>query len=338
MSRFLRWLFATALLCLTLSSPAIAQEWTVAAEPVVLEDAPPLVPEDWERVSAVYLEVYGSSDSLPVLLELSRHGSRSLPALAELLGVAIGRTVHVVVAPTQQAFFDLQPGSAPEWADGTAYPSLGHIFLRRPGIRGPQRPLQVVFDHELVHVLLGRAFAPQHPPRWLQEGVAQVFAGEYGPDTTREIARGAAGPGLYTLEQLTLGFPSDPRSAQLAYAQSADFVSWMRAEYGDEALREVVHQMRGGADVRGAIRAATGVFLEDVDALWRGRVERGSSDLWLSVFSTGDIWWAMAALFAAVGLLIARWRIRRRMAAMARQERMRDALLRALWHRDDPLG
>jgi hypothetical protein len=338
LSRFLPWLFAAMLLCLAFSSPALAQEWTVSEEPVVLEDAPPLVPEGWEQVSAVYLEVYGTSDSLPVLLELSRHGSRSLPDLARMLGVAIGRTVHVVVAPTQKAFFDLQPGDAPEWADGTAYPALGHIFLRRPGIRGPQRPLQVVFDHELVHILLGRAFAPQRPPRWLQEGVAQVFAGEYGPETTREIARGAAGPGLYTLEQLTLGFPSDPRGAQLAYAQSADFISWMRVEYGDDALRVVVDRMRRGADVRGAIRAATGEFLEDVDASWRGRVERGSSDLWLSVFSTGDIWWALAALFAAVGLLIARWRIRRRMAAMARQERMRDQLLQALWRRDDPFG
>jgi len=336
--RFVRWLLATALLCLLLASPARAQEWTVAPEAVVLEDAPPAVPADWERVSAVYLEVYGAPDSLPVLLDLSRHGSRSLPALADLLGVAIGRTVHVVVAPTQEAFFDLQPGNAPEWADGTAYPSLGHIYLRRPAIRGPQRPLHVVFDHELVHILLGRAFAPQHPPAWLQEGIAQVFAGEYGPDTTREIARGAAGPGLFTLEQLTLGFPSDPRAAQLAYAQSADFIAWMRVEYGDEALRVVVAEMRGGADVRGAIRVATGSFLEEVDSAWRGRVERGRSDLWLSVFSSGDIWWAIAALLAGIGLLAARWRIRRRMARMARQERIRDALLRALWHREDPFG
>jgi hypothetical protein len=78
-------------------------------------------------------------------------------------------------------------GPSPEWADATAWPELGAIFLRSPDIRvGGDEPLEQVLDHELVHVLLGRAFGDEQPPIWLQEGVAQVLAKQLGP---RRVAR-----------------------------------------------------------------------------------------------------------------------------------------------------
>jgi len=321
------------------AAPARAQSWTATPrDAVVLRERPPAVPEGWERVSATYLEVYGEPDTMPVLLELSRHGSKSLPILAQKLGVAIGGTIHVVVAPTQKQFFALQPGRAPEWADGTAYPALGQIFLRRPAIRGPQRPLTNVLDHELVHILLGRAFAPQVPPRWLQEGFAQVFSGEYGPDTTREIARGAAGGGLFSLEALTSGFPDDPHRAQLAYAESADFVSWLEQQYGPEALRTVVARTRQGEDVHAALYDATGLFLDDLDKAWSTRLARGNSSFWMAAFTDGSVFWMLAAIFAAVGLVLARRRSRRRFEELKEAERRRDALMRALWRGDGPVG
>ncbi len=337
--RSVLWLPLAALFAWLLwASPAAwAQEFSAAKEHVVLADAPPRVPEGWDRVSATYLEVYGAPDSGAVLMDLSRHGSKSLPRLAAELGVAIGRSVHVVVAPTQESFFALQPGKAPEWADGTAYPSLGQIFLRRPLIRGASRPLPIVLDHELVHILLGRAFAPQVPPRWLQEGVAQVYAGEYGPETTQEIARNTSGRGLYTLEELTVGFPSDPRRAGLAYAQSADFVAWLRDAYGDDALRTVIADMRAGADVRGALRRGTGEFFEDLDAAWRARLPRPSSGYW-ALLQSGELFWGLTGAFAMVGLVLARRRIRHRVVRLREQERLRDALLRALWRGRGPLG
>jgi len=308
------------------------------AADVVLEDAPPRVPEGWEKVTATYLDVWGTPDSLPVRLALSRHGSESLPRIGEDLGVAIGRTVHVVLAPTERAFFEMQPGGAPEWADGTAYPSLGQVFLKEPVIRGTARPLEQVLDHELVHVLLGRAFAPQTPPRWLQEGVAVVYSGEHGPDAARVIAKGAAAGGLLSLDELTAGFPSDPGRAQLAYAQSGDFVAYLRAEYGDDAVREVVAAMRGGADVRAALRKATGLYLEDLDRQWRLPLERSGSAFWLSSALSQEVWWFGAASLAAVGLVMARARIRRRLDRLRREEAIRDELLGALWRDGGGIG
>lgn len=334
-----RTLLAALVALLFALAPAHAQSIRATTEDeVVLRAEPPSVPADWELVSSLYLHVYGDADTLPVLLELSRHGSASLPRLSKTLGLPIGGTVHVVIAPSQKSFFALQPGNAPEWADGTAYPGLGQIYLRRPGIRGPGRPLTTVFDHELVHVILGRAFAPAHPPRWLQEGVAQLYAGEIGPRTTQTLASAAAGTGLMSLEALTKGFPDDPIRAELAYAQSADLVAFLQAEYGEDSLRIIVAEMRGGADVRYAFRAATGLFLEDLDKQWRDRLEGSGSDLWFSALSSGDAWWFLAAVIAAVGLLVARFRIRRRMKRLASQEAMRDDLLRALWRGDDSPG
>jgi hypothetical protein len=85
------------------------------------------------------------------------------------------------VVASDADFRALQPGQPPTWADATAYPAAGPICLRAPALRsGTDTRLEQVLDHELVHVLLGRAFAPAQPPTWLQEGIARVFAGEVG--------------------------------------------------------------------------------------------------------------------------------------------------------------
>src|SRR5690606_24960154 len=122
------------------------------------------------------------------------------PELADELGVPIGDTIHVYVTPSTQAFRELQPGSPPTWADATAYPGRGVVYLRAPEARGGAAdPIEQVLEHELTHILVGRAFLPNHPPSWLQEGVAQVVSGEHEPGLSRELLRAGATGRLFSL-------------------------------------------------------------------------------------------------------------------------------------------
>ena len=55
--------------------------------------------------------------------------------LAKRLGVPMGRPVDVYLAPDEATFRSLQPGTIPDWADGTAWPTRGLVYLRSPRIR-----------------------------------------------------------------------------------------------------------------------------------------------------------------------------------------------------------
>lgn len=297
--------------------------------PVQMMDAPP-VPDGFSTVHGPYVMVHGHPGVDALLLELSRHANTSIVELGERLGVPVGGTVHVFVASTTQEFRALQGGRVPEWADGTAWPEQGAIYLRQPRARGPgARPLTTVLDHELVHVLLGRAFAPERPPRWLQEGMAQVYAGEHDPTVIPRLARGMATGGLLSLQQITHAFPKDAHGADLAYAQSADFVSWLDYTYGEQATRHIVQDLAAGATVDSAVRRATGLYLEDADQAWRANFNQGVP-FWIVALGDMQVWWGGAAVGAVVALLLAYRRRQQRMRDYAEEEARRDAALAAL--------
>ncbi|MCB9689573.1 MAG: hypothetical protein H6738_20670 [Alphaproteobacteria bacterium] len=318
-------LLLSALVSPFLATPAAAQEWS-AAEPIAEPTDLPPVPEGWTTVNGTFLRVHGPENELPLLLRLARHGSERLPELAETLQVPIGTTIHVYVAPTDAMFRRMQPGRAPSWADATTWPGIGAVFLRAPSARGGQsEPLEQVFDHELVHVLVGRAFAPNVPPTWLQEGIAQLLANEVGPEIGQTLVQGSAG-GLVDLSELDHGFPADPGRARLAYAESADFVAYVVEHHGDRALPELLRASAGGAGIREATYRATGQLFDNVEADWRSHLPSGPM-LQLASLASGEWMWGFGAL-ALIGAGVRRRReFHRRVAEMEAEEQLLDSMI-----------
>ena len=201
----------------------------------------PEPPTDWVSERGPFAIVHAEEDDRQVARRLSRHATEAVPRLAAALGVPAGRTMHVYVAPDEETFNSMQPGRVPDWADGTAWPLRGLIYLHTPSERiGTDEPLEQVLDHEIVHVLLGQAFAPRRVPTWLQEGLAQHAARQHTSRHTEAIASGMLGDNLLSLESLSRRFPADPIRARLAYAQSADLVAYIDNEYGDRFKPVVV--------------------------------------------------------------------------------------------------
>ncbi|MBT3221806.1 MAG: hypothetical protein HN348_22235 [Proteobacteria bacterium] len=325
----MRWLCHLGLaLLLFFAPPAIAQPtWGEAPAETLLAHEPRSPPSHFETVKSPFLRVHGAPRDDATLLALAQHGSASMVRLANELRVPIGRTVDVYLAESDEQFARMQPGKAPMWADGTAYAALGAVYLRTPRIRGGQpTPLEVVLDHELIHILLGRAFLPQRVPSWLQEGFAQVYSGEFSPETTRRLAEGMLGGGLIRLDALTRGFPDNPLRARMAYAQSADLISWMRAEHGEEAMQELVEEMARGVEVRVAIRRATGTGLDELDEEWRARLTKGVP---LSLWALFDenVLFGLCGLALIVGGLMRRRQFRRRLVEMEEEEQLLDSLV-----------
>ncbi len=285
----------------------------------------PEPPKDWVSERGPFAIVHAEEDDRQVARRLSRHATEAVPRLAAALGVPAGRTMHVYVAPDEETFNAMQPGRVPDWADGTAWPLRGLIYLHTPRERiGTDEPLEQVLDHEIVHVLLGQAFAPRRVPTWLQEGLAQHAARQHTSRHTEAIASGMLGDNLLSLESLSRRFPADPIRARLAYAQSADLVAYIENEHGDEAIRTLVRELATGSAFGAAVRKATGRSALDLDREWRARLK--TSPMWLSPLVSDTALFTFAALFFVVGGLRLRRRNRETLARWAREEAIQDAL------------
>lgn len=328
---------AVLLIAMSLGAPASAQEMRAAGPSAALVwEAPPPLPADYLSLPGLYADLRYHPADEAVALHLAEHAARRLPELAQALGVGAGRTVTITLARDEAAFRSLQPGHPPEWADGTAWPQRGLIFLRSPRARdGTARPLTQVLDHELVHVLLGQAFGPRPVPRWLQEGLAQWMAGEYQPETVHTLNRGQALGALLTLEALSGAFPESPARAQLAYAQSADLIAFVHQEHGEAALRGLVAELSRGAPVNAAFRLATGEAADELDRRWRARLQ--STDYGLAGLVADGTWWMVPPSLALVwGAWSARRRNQARLDRWAREEALQDAVERVLREPERP--
>ncbi|HND29135.1 MAG TPA: peptidase MA family metallohydrolase [Myxococcota bacterium] len=259
----------------------------------------------WWREDGLYVQVFSTAEDRPTAVRLARTANEQLPRLSERLGLPIRGNTRIYLASTQKDFLSIQPGRPPDWADGTAWPSMGLVFLRSPSIRsGTAAPLEQVLVHELVHILVGQAFGKVDPPHWLQEGLASYIAGEASPERTAALMAHLPST-LLRFKDLEEGFPSDPITAQLAYAQSGDLIAWLANRYGDASLGELVRRTAAGDPMPVALRAISGGSPIALEEEWRERW----SDPWLRVPEA----LAAGAVVTFVGLgVTAYFRIRRR--------------------------
>ncbi|MSQ01524.1 MAG: hypothetical protein EXR71_06480 [Myxococcales bacterium] len=318
----LAWLLGGA--GLATAAPNPGPRWEQAPE----VDRPdiPEPPGGWTTELGLHADVHGTWPDRATLVRLANHAATSIPALAKRLGVLPGPTTQVYVVPSEEAFRTLQPGSTPEWADGTAWPRWSLIFLKSPSIRdGTATSLSTVLDHELVHVLLGQAFGRRPVPRWLQEGMAQFYAGEATWERRIALASNEYGLEPLPLATITTGFPRDAAWAHLAYAQSADFIAWVAGRAGEDGLRTLVRELVAGRSTDDALRAAVGLSVDEADAIWRARLP--ISQDWYRWVTNGSLWWGTAAGFLA----LAAWQRKRRAAVkLARWEAEEVARVEAL--------
>ena len=295
--------------------------------------------ENWRRTSSVAADVFYAYKDRETAQALLVHANKRIPEIAKNLGVGAGEAMQIYIAPSQKVFSQVQPGSPPEWADGVAYPKEGLIFLRSPDIRdGRNDPLTQVLDHEIVHILLGRAFGLRPVPRWLQEGVAQLEAGEYRKETLDLLSQGLLGQSLMSIPDLARGFPLSGSRARLAYAQSADFTAFLRQRYGHGIVAQLIDLMSSGRSFENSIRIATGKGSADLDTAWRG--EKEASFLWMTPLFSDTVFMSFGGFLLLYGFIRLRFRRRAQAQTQDNEEEIHDALAFELsgWDPYEPIA
>jgi hypothetical protein len=231
--------------------------------------------------------------------ELVRDSLRIRERVIADIGVDFAEKTEIRLSPTIEAFREAQPGGTwiPLWAVGVAYPEQNVIVLLSPrAIKGSRMNVVEVFAHEFSHVALCRALTGVKVPVWLNEGLAIYEAREWTFSRISVLTRASLTERLIPLPVLTLSFPAEEEPAELAYAESFMFISFLINKVGREAFHRLIRDYTRYGDLAGALRRGTGMNLADLEERWLVYLKLRVS--WIPIItSVSALWFAVALIF-----------------------------------------
>ena len=161
--------------------------------------------------------------------ELIRDSLRIRERVIADIGVDFAEKTEIRLSPTIEAFREAQPGGKwiPLWAAGVAYPEQNVIVLLSPrAIKGSRMNVIEVFAHEFSHVALGRALTGVRGPGPAERGARHLRGA--GVDLFPNLRPDEGLPhGPVDPPAGTLSFPAEEEPAELAYAESFMFISFL---------------------------------------------------------------------------------------------------------------
>lgn len=307
--------------------------------PKLPQSLPPgYVMEAKGRVRWIYPE-----SAQDTVAELQEQTPTHFATLSAALGQEIASDLDIRVAIDPNDMRKLVDGRAlPDYATGVAFPAQGLILLSLTAPESFQRPaMDALLMHELAHVALFRAVGSHGVPRWFTEGVAIHFAKERSIARIRTLWGAALAGQLLPADDLSMAFPADHHSVDVAYAQSADLVRYMVEGKDDRRrFRDLVAAMQEGQSFPEAVSTSYHVSLGYLEREWRSQVTRRFGP-WPTALAGITGIWALGALLLLVGYLrarrrhretVARWEIEeaqeeQRLAAEAQAEALTNATI-----------
>ena len=257
----------------------------------------------WQRASDGGVTVYWVAGDAAFAEAVLDTALETLPGIAGEIGVSPPSTIEVYVYPSREDLIGALRLGGRDWAGGQARPELGVVVFDLPPTATAPVEMRRAIPHELTHLLVYAATQPNYDnvPAWLNEGLAT--ANEASPDPEQAVALESAlsAAGLLSFEFLCAPFPDDAGQALLAYAQSGDFVQFIRDRYGGEDIRSLLAVYRENAACLPGVERALNVTLSALERDWRARFASGG-EVVAQVAETGAPWFVLL-LIACLALL-----------------------------------
>lgn len=247
-----------------------------------------------QKSETLFFNFYYEKKSLPIS-SLIKNADSSARKVKELTGFVPKEKIDVFIAADKKEFKQFQPENekVPDWAVGVAFPSQNLMILLKKKNTG----LAPVFRHELNHILLGQAFKGKGKvPRWLDEGLAMIMAGEWNLSNMAAMTGAVLTGSVILMEDLTAHFPYEENRARIAYAQSFYFISFLKREFGDSAFRTFLNEYSKYHNFNLAIRRTYYLDWWEVEDMWRQYLRIRFN--WIPIItSTGFLWFVASIIF-----------------------------------------
>jgi hypothetical protein len=267
----------------------------------------------WQQMAAETasgpLRVYWTGDEVAIGQVALDVAAEVMPRLAAAIPVAWEEPLRIYVYPSAADLRAALRLTGRDWLGAHAHPELGVILVTASNPRTAVVELRQSIPHELSHLLLYQATGAGYAnvPRWFDEGLATLFETAPNPAFELILQEAVAAGSTIPFAELCYDFPvnNDANRVTLAYAQSASLVRLIQAEYGNNALNQMVRAFVDGADCQSAVKRVLGMSLTDLNLYWlRSRQLQSPAGEFLR---HNALWIALVlAGFAVMGLLLLR--------------------------------
>ncbi len=224
--------------------------------------------------------------------------------LATDLGVRLDDRAEITICSTHADFEDAVGKQMPAWVLGLAVTEENRVAVKEL----PPLSFRKLVRHEVVHLYVGRALGPYsgHAPRWLHEGTAKYYAGDWSGREMGLLSDATRAGKLHTLAELET-FPTNPQQSAVAYAESYVLIEYLISLDPQGQLTDFITNLKETEDVTRAFRRAYGLSEEQVEAGWRDLIGQRSRRVPAPWAVEGIIFLVMVVIFMA-----AFWRVRKR--------------------------
>jgi hypothetical protein len=159
-------------------------------------------------------------------------------------------------------------------------------------------------------------------PVWLNEGLAMYEAREWTFSRISVLTRASLMDRLISLPVLTLSFPAEEGPAELAYAESFMFISFLINKVGREAFHRLIRDYIRYGDLEEALRRGTGMSIADLEERWLVYLKLRVS--WIPIITSVSTLWFIAALIFVYGYARKKRQAERRLKEMEKEEESKE--------------
>jgi hypothetical protein len=225
--------------------------------------------------------------------------------LQKLLEIKLPDTITVVVVQTLEQFDSVAQGHLPEWGAAAAIPSRRLIILREPMMdRYPGNTVNLL-QHELAHIALHLRMGGRPFPRFLDEGFASWFAGEWHFNNIVTIAAAQITKSLLPLREIDNVNAFQRGQADLAYSQSYLVVLFIFNRFGELGWLDLVDSLAAGRSLNEATRSAFNMSFWQFEADYR-RFLSDNYTVFAILSNTMGLWIILALVVIAGYIMIKR--------------------------------
>lgn len=226
----------------------------------------------------------------------------SLPAVQSVIQADLPQPLRIYLYPTAADLRAALRLTGQSWLGGHASPEIGVIMLPAENPRTAVVDLRRRLPHELSHLLMYRATGTNYGnvARWFEEGLATSFESVPNPNYEPALTEALDNDELIPFADLCYTFPeTSTNQLYRAYAQSGSLVNYMRTQYGDEAMRQMIAAFADGADCHTAVERTLGKSLDTLVQEWYNSLRPTA----VAQFLNPNLFW-LIFLFTGFGLVL----------------------------------
>ncbi|HOE63410.1 MAG TPA: hypothetical protein PKW18_08460 [Candidatus Sumerlaeota bacterium] len=216
---------------------------------------------------------------------------------------AIPFTTTIVYCETEKEFLQ-KAGMNPEHFIAAANAAQAVIYLNGERLRAlnPDENFGVLV-HEYAHLFVGRQ-AVEPLPRWLDEGLAMLLAGEWSLGKSIQMAMAHLWGNHIPFSRLESSFPASPPELSLAYLQSCSMCQFLIRQFfargGISAMLKILADPEQGRKFIAQLDEP--IIMKSLEEQWKKYL----GNRWWNIiflFSSGTIFWFAMTLFFLLAYL-----------------------------------